>query len=234
MPERVLGLIPARGGSKGIPGKNVRLLAGRPLLEYTVRAADASRVLDRLVLSTDSEAIMSVGRRLGIEVPFLRPDSLAKDDSPMVAVVEHAVDILEQSGWSPTIVVLLQPTAPLRRPHHIADAVALLASCGADSVASVVQVPQHFSPDYVMRIEGHRLVPFLPDGARLTRRQDARVAYSRDGTGYVTRRDVLMNRHSLYGDVCCPLIVPADESLNLDTLEDWAAAEQAVTALTQP
>jgi CMP-N,N'-diacetyllegionaminic acid synthase len=226
--RRILGVITARGGSKGIPGKNIRLLAGRPLLEYTVRAAEASGALDRVILSTDSDDIAAVGHRLGVEVPFVRPAELAQDETPTVDVLEHAVEALEREGWSPMMIVLLQPTAPLRRPRHIVDAVALLSTCGGDSVASVVQVPQHFSPDYVMRIESDGLVPFLPEGARLTRRQDARTAYSRDGTVYAVWRDILMERHSIYGNKCCPLVIDAAESLNLDTLEDWAAAERAI------
>ena len=226
MERTALGIIPARGGSKGIPGKNIRLLANRPLLEYTVEAARASSVLDRLILSTDSERIAAVGRSLGLEVPFLRPRELAKDDTPMVPVLEHAVAFLEQSGWSPGMVVLLQPTAPLRRPSHIADAVDMLCTTGCDSVVSVVEVPRHLSPDYVMRIVDGRLVSFLPEGRHLTRRQEARPAYARDGTVYVVRRAVLMTNHSLYGADCRPLVLPIRESVTLDTPEDWAIAEQ--------
>ena len=111
--------MPARGGSKGVPGKNTRLLAGRPLLEYTARAALASGVLHRVVLSTDSVEIADCGRRAGLEVPFMRPPALAGDDTPMLPVVEHALDELRRQGWEPATVVLLQPTSPLRTPEHI-------------------------------------------------------------------------------------------------------------------
>jgi CMP-N-acetylneuraminic acid synthetase len=222
----VLGIVPARSGSRGIPGKNIRELAGHPLLEYTVRAAAESGLIDRLILSTDSDQIAEVGRSLGLEVPFLRPSALARDDSPMVPVLEHAVAWLEHAGWRPEVVVLLQPTAPLRRGYHIVDAVRLLRSTGCDAVASVVEVPRHYSPDYVMRIADGKLEPFLVDGARPTRRQDARPAYSRDGTVYAVWRDVLVEMHSLYGQDCRPLLLRREESLNLDTLDDWADAEQ--------
>ena len=226
MKEKILGIIPARGGSKGIPGKNIRKLAGHPLLEYTVNAAKASKIIDRLILSTDSEEIADVGRILGIEVPFIRPGELAKDDTPMVPVLEHAVASLEQLGWSPDIVVLLQPTAPLRKGQHIIDAVTMLRTSKCDSVASVVEVPRHYSPDYVMRIEDGKLVNFLAEGYNFTRRQEARPAYSRDGTVYVVRRDVIVNTHSLYGKDCRPLIIPNNESINIDTIEDWESAEK--------
>lgn len=233
MVDTVLGIVPARGGSKGIPGKNIRVLAGQPLLEYTVRAARASGVIDRLILSTDSEEIAAVGSRLDIEVPFLRPAELARDDTPMLPVLEHAVGFLEKGGWVPDIVVLLQPTSPLRKPRYIIDAVSLLHTAGCDSVVSVVEIPRHWSPDYVMKIENEKLVPFLPGNERITRRQDARPAYSRDGTIYVFWRDVLMLQHTIYGADCRPLVVPEQESLTLDSLADWATAEQRLMALKQ-
>jgi CMP-N-acetylneuraminic acid synthetase len=226
MKETVLGIIPARGGSKGIPGKNVRPLAGRPLLAYAAEAARASTVIDRVILTTDSTEIATLGRRLGIEVPFLRPPELARDDTPMLPVIEHALAHLEESGWVPDVVVLLQPTSPLRRPEHIVAALDLRRRTGADAVASVVTLPAHFSPDYVMRIEDGRLVPFLPTGVTITRRQDARPAYARDGTVYVVGRAALAATGSLYGACCAALVIPAHESITLDGPDDWDAAEQ--------
>jgi CMP-N,N'-diacetyllegionaminic acid synthase len=226
----VLGIIPARGGSKGIPGKNVRPLAGRSLIEYAVDVARASGVVDRLILSTDSEEIAALGRRIGLEVPFLRPAALAQDDTPTLPVLEHAVAFLEHTGWSPEIVVLLQPTAPLRRPEHIVDAVTLLRTSRCDSVVTVVEIPRHFSPDYAMKIVDGRLTNFLTEGQRLTRRQDTRAAYSRDGTIYTFWRDLLMKHHTIYGTNCRPLILSSHEVINLDTPEDWVAAERRLMA----
>lgn len=226
--QPVLGIIPARGGSKSIPGKNLRMLAGRPLIFYAAAAARASGVVDRLILSTDSIEIAELGRTLGIEVPFMRPAELAHDDSPMQPGLEDAVAEIEQQGWAPTIVVLLQPTAPLRRPDHLVRAVSTLRETGCDSVVSVVKVPSHFAPHFVMRIEGDRLLNFLPDGATITRRQDVTPAYSRDGTVYAFRRDVLMDRRSIYGSDCRPLVIPRNESVNLDSLEDWERAEETL------
>jgi len=225
-PLTVLGLIPARGGSKGVPGKNVRPLAGHTLLEYTARAARESGVLDRVILSTDSPEIADAGRRAGLEVPFMRPATLAADDTPMLLVIEHALAEVSRSGWTPDIVVLLQPTSPLRRPDHIRDAIAMLRDTGADSVVTVVEVPRHLSPDYVMRIEGGRLKPFLPDGARVTRRQDARAAYARDGTVYAFRRATIEKTGSIYGEDCRPLLIDACDSLSIDSPEDWDEAER--------
>jgi CMP-N-acetylneuraminic acid synthetase len=222
----VLGIVPARGGSKGVPGKNVRPLAGHTLLEYTARAARESGVLDRVILSTDAPAIADAGRLAGLEVPFMRPAALAADDTPMLPVVQHALDALARAGWSPDIVVLLQPTSPLRQAAHIRDAVTTLRETKSDSVVTVVEVPRHLSPDYVMRIDEGRLQPFLPEGARLTRRQDARRAYSRDGTVYAFWRATIVKHGGIYGDDCRPLVIEPHESLSIDSPADWDAAER--------
>ncbi|MGE3404889.1 MAG: acylneuraminate cytidylyltransferase family protein [Vicinamibacterales bacterium] len=225
-----LGLVPARGGSKGVPHKNARLLAGRPLIGYTADAARRSGVIDRLVLSTDSGEIAAIGRAEGLDVPFMRPAELAADDTPMAAVIRHALEQLAAVGAGPEIVVLLQPTSPLRRPEHIRDAVELLRENGADSVVTVTEVPRHLSPDYVMRIEAGKLRPFLSESASLTRRQDARAAYSRDGTAYVFWRATFERTGSIYGDDVRPLVVPASESLSIDSPADWDAAERILAA----
>jgi CMP-N,N'-diacetyllegionaminic acid synthase len=222
----VLGLVPARAGSQGVPGKNLRPLAGRPLITYTAEAARRSGVIDRLVLSTDSAEIADVGRAAGIEVPFMRPADLAADDTPMIAVVHHALEAVQGTGWQPEIVVLLQPTSPLRRPEHVRRAVELLRETGADSVVGVVELPRHLSPDYVMRIDAGRLVAFLPEGAGLARRQDARPAYARDGTVYAFWRRTIERFDSIYGDDARPLVIDPAESLSIDTQDDWDAAEQ--------
>jgi CMP-N,N'-diacetyllegionaminic acid synthase len=224
--SRALGIVPARGGSKGVPGKNARMLNGRPLLDYTARAARESGVLDRIVLSTDSPEIADVGRTCGLEVPFLRPTELAGDETPMLPVLQHTVEALAADGWTADAIVLLQPTSPLRRPSHIREALARLQSSHVDSVVTVVEVPRHLSPDYVMRIESGVLTPFLPEGARITRRQDARPAYSRDGTVYACWRATIERFGNIYGERCEPLVIDASESLSIDSPADWAEAER--------
>jgi len=226
----VLGLVPARGGSKGVPGKNVRPLAGHTLLEYTARAARESGVIDRVILSTDSPEVADAGRRAGLEVPFMRPASLAADDTPMLPVIEHALAEIARGGWSPDIIVLLQPTSPLRRPGHIRDAVAKLRATRADSVVTVNQLPLDRSPDYVLRIENGSLRPFLPEGARITRRQDARPAYYREGTVYAFWRTTLEKHGGIYGEDCRPQLLDPSESLSIDTEDDWNEAERRLAA----
>jgi CMP-N-acetylneuraminic acid synthetase len=228
--SRVLGIVPARGGSKGVPRKNLRPLAGQSLIAYAAAAARASGVVDRAVLSTDDEEIRDEGLRCGLEAPFLRPPGLAADDTPMLAVIEHAVGTIVETGWQPDAIVLLQPTSPLRQPAHIRRAIELLRETGADSVVTVVELPRHHSPDYVMRIDDGKLVNFLPDGVHVTRRQDARPAYVRDGTVYACTVASLLETRTLYGRDCRPLILPAEESLSIDTPDDWAEAERRLLA----
>lgn len=223
---RVLGLVPARGGSKGVPGKNLRPLAGRSLIAYAASAARESGVLDRIVLSTDDEAIAEEGRRAGLEVPFLRPADIAADDTPMLAVLTHALAALTAGGWTADMLVLLQPTSPLRRPEHIRLAVETLRETRADSVVTVVELPRHLSPDYVMRIDEGRLKPFLPEGARVTRRQDARAAYAREGTVYACWTETIARFGTIYGDDCRPILIDPSESLSIDSIADWEAAER--------
>jgi CMP-N-acetylneuraminic acid synthetase len=228
MSELILGLVPARAGSKGVPDKNLRPLAGRPLLDYTAESARASGVIDRLVLSTDSPAIAAVGREAGMEVPFERPADLARDDTPMLPVIQHALQQLAGQGWQPDILVLLQPTSPLRRGDHIRDAVTMLRDTGADSVVSVVEMPRHLSPDFVLRLDEGRLRPFL-DGPRVTRRQDARASFARDGTVYVCWRATLERFGDIYGQDCRPIINRPGSSVSIDSPDDWDAAERALS-----
>jgi CMP-N-acetylneuraminic acid synthetase len=223
----VLGLIPARAGSKGIPGKNERLLAGRTLVERAADAARRSETIDRIVLTTDSDEIVEIGRKLGLDIVF-RPTELAQDNSPMFPVIEHALDAVEVDGWSCDAVALLQPTQPLRRPEHIRDAARILTETGASSVVSVVEIPLHFAPQYAMRLVEDKLESYLAEGAAVTRRQQVEPAYSRDGTIYLSRRETIRGG-DLYGAECRPLLVPASESVNLDTAEDWKRAEMLLT-----
>jgi CMP-N,N'-diacetyllegionaminic acid synthase len=228
---RILGLIPARGGSKGIPRKNVRPLAGKSLVERAFECAKASGVLDRIILSTDDQAIVEVANSLDLEVPFLRPPELACDQTPMVEVAVHALSALKDSNdYTPDALLLLQPTSPLRRPEHIKEAVQLLGE--NDSVCSVVALPQDLCPHYVMKITPDGLLDFfLPDGAQYTRRQDVPQAYRRDGTIFLTRTTILFKQHNFYGRHCVPMILPANDSLNINDPAEWVEAERILASV---
>ncbi|MFN8003891.1 MAG: acylneuraminate cytidylyltransferase family protein [Acidobacteriota bacterium] len=223
---RVLGLIPARGGSKGVPGKNIKLLAGKPLLAYTAAAALAAQHLSRVVLSTDDEQIAAVGRACGIEVPFLRPAELAQDHSPTLPVVQHALRTLEAAGEQFDAVCLLQPTNPLRRAVDIDACITLFEREQADSVVTVLPVPAEYNPHWVyFRAADGSLRLSTGESTPIPRRQALPPAFHREGSVYVTRRDVILEENSLYGQRVLGVELDPARSVNIDTPDDWAHAE---------
>ncbi len=225
----MLGLIPARGGSKGVPRKNIKLLAGRPLLDYTAQAALGSHRLARVVLSTDDEAIAEIGRASGVEVPFLRPAELATDDAPTLPVVQHAVRYLEEKGDSFDAVCLLQPTNPLRRPEDIDACIDLLEQRDVDAVVSVLPVPSEFNPHWVYETGNDGCLHLSTgEASPVPRRQELPPAYHRDGSVYVTRRGVLMDSNSLFGTRLVGYLMTPERSVNIDTVEDWERAEALI------
>ncbi len=230
---RTLGLVVARAGSKGIPQKNVRDLAGRPLLAYTAEAALQARTLTRRVLSTDSEWIAEIGREWGLEVPFLRPEELARDDTPTLPVVQHAVRALEEEGDTFDAVCLLQPTHPLRTAALIDRCVERLKRSDADSVFTVRSVPHEHHPDWVYFEESGALHLALGGLEPIPRRQDLRPAFHREGSVYVTRTAVVLGG-SLYGSRCLGELVDDEPSVNLDTMEDWTRAERLLASRPSP
>lgn len=233
-PLKILGLIPARGGSKGVPRKNIRPLAGKPLLAYTAEAALASTKLTQVLLSTDDSEIAEVGRALGLAVPFLRPAELAQDDTPTLPVVQHAVRALEAQGTTFDAVCLLQPTNPLRTTSMIDDCIELLISSNADCAVTVLPVPPEFNPHWVyFRDSAGHLKLSTGESVPLPRRQMLPPAYHRDGSVYVTRRSVLMQNGSLYGEKIVGLVMKEEHSLNIDTQEDWVKAENRMKDLTR-
>jgi CMP-N,N'-diacetyllegionaminic acid synthase len=222
----ILGFIPARGGSKGIPHKNIAMVGGQPLLAYTCNAALSSKRLTRVILSTDDPDVAEVGQHCGIEVPFLRPDELAKDDVPMLDVLQHSLRVLQaKENYSPEVVVLLQPTSPLRRAEHVDEAVDILLKTGADSVVSVVEVPHQFNPVSLMHLEGERLMPYL-EGPPILRRQDKPRLYARNGPAVLAvRREVLLKKNSLYGNDRRPLVMNVEDSVDIDCAFDLDLVE---------
>ena len=228
---KTLGLVPARGGSKGIPRKNLRPLAGRPLLDYTARAALAAASLAKVVLSTDDEAIAEAGREAGLAVPFLRPPELAEDDTPTLPVVQHALRWLERHGETFDAVCLLQPTSPFRRAETIDACVALLERTGADSVVSVVPVPPEHNPHWVYFRSADGLIRLaMGESAPIPRRQALPPAYCRDGSVYVSRSAVVLERGTLYGDRVAGFVSEEEDVVNLDEMDDWRRAETLAAA----
>jgi CMP-N-acetylneuraminic acid synthetase len=224
---RALGVIPARGGSKGIPRKNLIPLGGRPLLAYTVDAAKQSERLAHVVLSTEDPEIARVARTFGVDV-IARPDALAEDSTPMLPVVQHALAVAERSLGHFDLVFTLQVTSPFRTAGDVDAAIELLRSSGAESVIGVVRVFDNH-PARIKRIRDGRLVPFDTPEPEGIRRQDLPPAYLRNGAVYVSRRDVVVDG-SLLGDDQCPYEMPPERSINIDEPLDLALAHAALAS----
>ena len=236
---RVLGVVTARAGSKGIPGKNTRLLAGKPLISYTIDAAREAAVFDRLILSTDDEQAAAIARASGCEVPFMRPASLATDDTPHLPVMQHALSWLrDHERYSPDWVMILLPTSPLRRPQHIREAVALAAASDADSVVSVDELPSHFHPLRAVTVDDRGWTRLYMDGRpvkrRPVRRQDMPKAWILNGVIYLFKTGVLFDpvEPSMYGDRVAAYKMTAPYGLNIDDPEDWATVERVLAEMS--
>ncbi|PYQ95150.1 MAG: hypothetical protein DMF95_02395 [Acidobacteria bacterium] len=234
----VLGVVTARAGSKGIPGKNTKLLAGKPLIAYTIEAARASGVFDRLILSTDDERAAAVARELGCEVPFMRPAALCADDTPHLPVMQHAVAWLcDREGYEPDWTMILLPTSPLRQPHHIVESVALALKSRADAVVSVDEVPAHYNPARMLSVDANGWARLFVGGRpvreRPVRRQDMPPAWIFNGAIYLFRTTLLFDpvEPSLYGDRVAAYVMPSPYGHNIDDPEDWDRAEQILSRL---
>ena len=227
--KRAAAIIPARGGSKGIPGKNLKPAAGKPLIAWTVETALAATLLDRVIVSTDSPEIADLARRYGAEVPFMRPAHLAQDDTPGIAPVLHAAQWLaDNEGYRPDMIMLLQPTSPLRIPEDIDRAIELIREKGADAIVSVTPVEAH--PYWMKQIDGAgRMTDFIKLDQPFLRRQDLPEAYALNGAIYVVRRTVLLERETFFPENTYAYVMPAERSLDVDTTWDLYLADLVLT-----
>ena len=240
MSHRVVGLVTARAGSKGIPGKNTRPLAGKPLILYVVEAALASRAFDRVILSTDDAVAADIAKANGCEVPFMRPAELATDATPHLPVMQHALAWLrDRQGYTPDAVMTLLPTAPLCQPAHFREAIVLQQSTGADSVIGVDELPAHFNPMRVVTIDADGWARLFVGGApvkrRPGRRQDMPPAWVMNGAIYLFKTDLLFDpvEPNLYGDRVAAMVMPQPYGLNIDNPEDFEHAERILPELTR-
>ncbi len=221
----IVGIISARGGSKGIPRKNVLPVAGKPLIAWTIAAALGSRKLSRLLISTDDSEISEVARAHGAEVPFLRPAELARDESPVIDAVEHALRWVEkENGEMPEYVLLLQPTSPLRTTVDIDGAIDLAYSRNADAVLSVCEASPH--PYLARKIDRDGTMgDFIDLPTRPVRRQEYPAAYVLNGAIYVNRVTSLLTTRSFQPPGALAYIMPVERSCDIDTAVDMQIAE---------
>lgn len=229
MPQTVLGIIPARGGSKGVPRKNIRSLLGKPLIGHTIEAARQARSLDRVLVSTDDNEIAAVARRHGAEIPFLRPAEFATDTASSLSVIRHAITWLAlNENYRPDAVAILPPTSPLRTVEQIDQTVELLWSSGLDSAVTVIPVHDH--PFFVFsRTENGEMEELIRMPEKPLRRQELPAFFTHSQSVIVTRTDYLetcgdldaiFNFRSLAGHP-----VDRESSMDIDTLTDFALAE---------
>ena len=224
--SKILGIIPARGGSKGVPRKNIKALGGKPLISYTIELALKSSMIDRLIVSTEDQEIANIARSYGANVPFLRPEELANDTAKAISVVQHALDFCEnQDNCEYNLIAYLEPPAPFRILEDID--LPLTQMKNDDVIDSVIGVTEanHVHPIIIRKIEDNRLKPIWKEAPEGTPRQLYEpIAYKINGAIYTIRRRNVIN-DVFYGDQVVPHIMPADRSINIDDYLDWFAAE---------
>jgi len=226
---RILAIIPARGGSKGVPGKNIKLLEGKALLAYTAEVAFASNLLTEVIVSTEDEQTAEVAKSLGIKVPFSRPMSLAQDNTPTVDVIIHALKWYESQSVFFDAVCLLQATCPFRTVDFLNKAIAKFIEQDTDSLVSVLKVPHVYNPHWTFEMNDKGNLEIATGETEIiSRRQELPISYHRDGAIYITKSKVLLEEHSLYGKSIAFIESDPNFYINIDTLEDWERAEEIV------
>ena len=221
---RVLGVIPARGGSKGVPRKNIKELNGKPLIGYTIEAALASK-LDRVIVSTDDIEIKEVVNKLGVDTPFCRPEELGSDTAKSIDVAVHALKTMEKiDSVTYDAFMLLQPTTPFRTSQDIDESINMLIETGSDSVISVVDVEAYHPARMKFLQKGKLIDPPYCESYENQNRQELSSMYIRNGAIYLTKRETLLN-NSYKGTDCFGLVMPSERSINIDTLTDFEYAE---------
>jgi CMP-N,N'-diacetyllegionaminic acid synthase len=226
--KRILALIPARSGSKGLRGKNIRLLMDKPLLAWPIEAALASKYVDRVVLSTESAEYAELGRQFGADVPFLRPSELAIDLAPSMAFILHAIDTLEAEGDFYDYLLLLEPTSPLTETSDIDAALkALIATKGALTSAVGVAAMETQHPTFAVRREATgRIIPYEGDSfANLPRRQDLQPVFALDGSLYISTIEALRQEKSFCHGKTMGIPMDRCKALEVDDLIDFLSIE---------
>jgi CMP-N,N'-diacetyllegionaminic acid synthase len=223
----IVAIIVARGGSKRLPGKNIRPLAGKPLIAYTIEAAKAARRLSKMIVSTDDPKIAEVAIDFGAEVPFLRPSELAQDQSPSLDVLRHAAEWLESQGQRIDAVVLLQPTSPMRNSRHIDEAIDLFVATGVDTVTAVSTAEDH--PFWCWKVVETEIQPFFSRSHMSMRRELLPPAVVENGSIYIVRHGVLA-AGSLYGERVAGYLMSRADAVDIDTIDDFEQAERLLSA----
>lgn len=223
---KILGIIPARGGSKGIKRKNIKVLGNKPLICYAIDAANDSNLLDKTILSSDDDEIIDVAKKYGLEVSFKRPNHLATDESPTIDTIIHVLKHFESKNIHFDAICLLQVTNPFRTGKFIDEAIQKFINSDADSLISVLEVPHEYNPHWTFKDDenGHLKIS-TGESTIISRRQNLPMTFHRDGSIYITKTDVILNQKSLFGTKISYIISDKKTHVNIDTIEDWKKAE---------
>ena len=230
---KILCLIPARSGSKGVPNKNIKKLGKKPLIAYSIEAALNAGIPMDIIVSTDSPTIKNIAEEYGASVPFIRPDYLATDETKSIDVVIHALSLLKSEGKNYDFVVLLQPTSPFRSKEFIYNAIDKFNSENFDTLISVSLVPKEYNPHWVFEPDKDGYLKLSTgDKEIISRRQDLPPAYYRDGYIYITKMPLLLEKKSFYGKKIGYVITDSKFNVNIDTQDDWILAEKLINSIS--
>jgi CMP-N,N'-diacetyllegionaminic acid synthase len=227
--KRVIAIIPARGGSKGLPGKNFKELCGKPLIAWSIEKAKKSRLLDVVLVTTDSPEIADIACQYGADVPFLRPADLANDYATTVDVVRHALDYYQDRGEEKfDYIVMLEPTSPLRENDDVDKMLMSLDACSDefDAIVSVGEVGGH--PSILKRLTEGRMEPFCPELVQTTRRQDNVSAYFPYGVAYIVKTPTLLEEGTFYPRRCMPFVIKRYQNYEIDDIYDFLCVENVM------
>lgn len=225
---KIIAIIPARGGSKGLPRKNIIPLGGKPLISHSIEVAKKSKLIERVFVTTDDEEIANVAKKYGAEVPFIRPAELAQDDTPPGPVLDHVLKFLsDEEGIKPEIIVWLEPPCPFRTAKEVDEAIHILqGDPEADSLRAVCEPFQN--PYKSWTLEGKYLEPLMEQKGNAFHsgpRQNTKTVYWQNGTIFLIKRSTLLNKGNMFGDKILPFIMPDSRFIDIDTKEDLALAE---------
>ncbi|WP_046755613.1 acylneuraminate cytidylyltransferase family protein [Kordia jejudonensis] len=228
----ILAVIPARGGSKGVPGKNKKLLHGKPLIQYSIDAALQSKHISEVVVTTDDEEIMAISKSLGANVPFVRPKHLAEDTTPTLPVIQHVISYFEAAGKHFDSICLLQPTSPFRPAGFLDQALQTFQEKQTDALVSVLEVPHQYNPHWTFKPNKNGILQIATGEKHIIpRRQELPKAYHRDGSIYITKTKIIQDENSLYGNSLAYIVSDEKYYVNIDTPADWQQAEKLAKTL---
>lgn len=221
--KRVLAIIPARGGSKGVPRKNIKDLNGKPLISYTIEEAKKSKYIDSVVVSTEDKEISKISQKYNAEVPFLRPKELAEDNTPGIDPILHTVKWFNEKGYDFDYIMCLQCTSPFRKVEQIDDALEKLINERADSIVSVCE--SEISPYWMKKIKNGIMMDFLENAPFYPRRQDTPMVYRLNGSIYIAKREVLLKNKNWYTKNTLAYVMNKKSSIDIDEMIDFKFAE---------